>query len=351
MRRTLATLALHLLLASAAPAQQPTHKIETTDRQTVNATITYEIRTTNFAVSKWMMFLPEPPELPSQTKVKTTATPVGRVVTDKSALGRKVRYVEVPVAAPKAGGTVSLKLEVEAVLRARKLVPLAENEVPPVVAPLTATERKYYLSATTLVDHDATAFREWLGEKKLHRVKDESAIDFAARVLEVIRSDYRYRFDTDTDKRASVACRAKVNDCGGLSYLFVGAMRANDTPARLLVGRLAVPRKPGSDPSQTDYDQPHIRAEMFVAGVGWVPVEPAYAHVNRRRPVSAFVGFDPGDLLVLHVDVDFQLPFPDKAREVQVLQIGPAYWTAGKGTFDGHFGPTGWDLKTTPINK
>ena len=62
---------------------------------------------------------------------------------------------------------VSMKLEVEAVLRSRKLVPLAANETPPEVTPLTANERKYYLSSTTHVDHDAKAFQEWLDAKKL----------------------------------------------------------------------------------------------------------------------------------------------------------------------------------------
>ena len=68
-------------------------------------------------------------------------------------------------------------------------------------------------------------------------------------------------------------------------------------------------------------------------------------------PVRDFVGHDPGDLLVLHVDVDLKLPFPDKDREVQLLQLTPAYWTTGTGTFDGQFGPSGWELKTTPIKK
>ena len=67
----------------------------------------------------------------------------------------------------------------------------------------------------------------------------------------------------------------------------------------------------------------------------------------KRRPVTAYIGNDPGDLIVLHVDVDLQLPFPDKVREAQFLQIGPYYWTTGEGKFDAYFGPTGWELKKT----
>ena len=351
MHRLFAPVAVLLLCGAATHAQQPTHKIEATDRQKVNATLTYELRTTNFAATKWMIFLPEPPELPSQGKVKTTANPAGKLLTEKSLLGRKVRYVEIAVGKPTPGAGASMKMDVEAVLRSRRLVELEDGETPPAVAPLAPAERKYYLSATTHLDHDARAFQDWLDAKKLRRTKAEGPLDFAARVLEVIRADYTYRFGPDEDKRASVACAANRTDCGGMAYLFAAAMRANDAPARVLVGRLALPREPGTDRSQLEYDRPHIRAEVFVTGVGWVPVDPANAHSGKSKPVTAFVGHDPGDLLVLHVDVDLRLPYPDKEREVQFIQVGPSYWATGTGKFDGQYGPTGWDLKAAAIEK
>jgi transglutaminase-like putative cysteine protease len=282
--------------------------------------------------------------------VKVTADPVGAVVPERGPLARKVRYVELPVADPVPGGGVTVRLEVEAVLRSRKLVALAEGEKATAVPPLTA-EQKYYLSATRRIDHDAKAFQEWLDGRKLRRARAEYPLDFAARVLEVLRADYRYHFDPDEDKRASVACRARAADCAGMSYLLVAALRANDIPARMLVGRQTLPRKPGSTPAQVGYDRPHVRAELFVDAIGWVPVEPAHANAQKGRPLRDFIGNDPGDLLVLHVDADFRLPFPDRIRDSRFLQIGPFYWTAGRGTFDGHFGPTGWELKSTPIDR
>lgn len=230
-------------------------------------------------------------------------------------------------------------------------MPLKADEAPPAVAPLTAAERKYYLSSTSQVDHDARAFREWLEAKNLRRGDGEGELDFAARVLDVLRADFRYRFDAEADKRASVACRAEATDCGGLSSLLAGAMRANAVPARLLVGRMALPRKPDSGPAQIEHDRPHVRAELFVTGIGWVPVDPTLAALSRRRPTAAFVGTDPGDMLVLHLDADLQLPFPDKVREARLLQLGPAFWTSGRGTYDAGFGPTGWELKAAPVKK
>ncbi len=341
------------LFASAAIAQPPapTHKIVATDRQTVAATITYKVNTTRFAVTRWMVFLPEPPELPSQGMVKTTGDAGTKIVTEKSSLARTVRYLEVSIAKPVPGGGLSLKLEVEATLRSRKLVELQTGEAPLAVAALTAAEKKYYLSPTTRVDHDAKPVQDWLTAKTLRLGKNEAPIDFAARVLEVIRADYTYHYDADKDTRASIACKASHTDCGGMTYLFVAAMRASGVPARVLVGRQAISRKPGTTAAQQEYDRPHVRAELYAAGVGWVPVDPAYARSSKNRPVASFVGFDPGDLLVLHVDVDLQLPYPGKVREAPLLQIGPHYWTAGNGTFDGYFGPTGWEMKVTPSEK
>jgi transglutaminase-like putative cysteine protease len=232
----------------------------------------------------------------------------------------------------------------------RKIVDLGENEKPPTIPPLTPAERKYYLSSTPRCDHDAKTFQKWLDAKSLRRERTESATDFAARILQVLRADYEYFYDPDQDKRASVACGLKATDCGGLTYLFVAAMRANDIPARVLVGRHAQPRKPGSNPSQTEYDRLHVRAEMFVANLGWVPVDPAYAR-ESKRPVTAFIGTDSGDLLVLHIDTDLRLPYPDKERVADLLQINPSYWVNGRGTFDGQFAPSGWELKATAIEK
>jgi len=338
-----------LLLCAAPALAQPAYKVEATDHQKVRATASYEITTTKFAVSKWMAFLSEPPELPSQREVKTTFDPTGVGLAEKSLLARRVRYFERAVSNPAPGGNFKVSFTTEATLMNRKLVELKDGEKPPAVPALTADERKYYLSSTTRVDHDAQAFKDWLDRKKLRLIKGEHAFDFAARVLDVIRADYRYFYDPNEDKRASVACKRSATDCGGMCYLFVGALRANGVPARVLVGRYAKPRKPGSTPADTGYENPHVRAEMYAPGVGWVPVDPTNAHANRNQKTRAFVGVDPGDVLVLHLDVDLKLPFPDAIRDCQFLQVEPFYWTQGKGTFDGRFGPSGWDIKVTPL--
>ncbi|MFO0805022.1 MAG: transglutaminase family protein [Gemmataceae bacterium] len=335
--------------ASVAAAQPPTHRMELTDFQTVQATIGYELRSRDFEVSRWMAYIAEPPELPSQTKLKVTAEPAGKIVPEKSPLARKVRLFDAPIAKPSAAAKFTMKQDIAATLRSRKLVPLEEGEKAPAVPALTATERKFYLAATKRYDFNDAEFKAWLLGKRLIRAKSDPAVDYAARVLEVIRADYAYRFDQAEEKRASITCSRNATDCGGMTILFVAAMRAHDIPARTLVGRLAKPRREGSVAGELAYDQPHVRAEFHVPGIGWIPVDPTYANRDTKEPVKAFVGRDPGDLLVLHVDFDLRLPVLDKEHTTDLLQLEPAFWAFGRGKFDAFVGPSRWELKATPV--
>jgi hypothetical protein len=350
-RRFFPAVVATLLVPAAGLSQPPTVRIATADHESVAATVTYEVRTATFTANRWTAFLPEPPELPSQTKVKATADPAGKVVAEKSPLARKVRMIDLPVKKPADAHKLTLKLDIKATLRSRRLVPLKEGEKPPAVAPLTAAEKKFYLARSRLVDFDTDEFKEWLDKKKLHRTAGEPPMTYAARVLEVIRADYTYRFNPAEDRRASVACGATSTDCGGMTFLFVGAMRSSGIPARVLVGRLLKPRKADARPKDMGYDQPHVRAEMYVGGIGWVPVDPAYANGAKGRPVESFVGTDPGDLLVLHVDLDLQLPFAEQNRVAELLQIEPYYWATGQGRFDPGPLKTGWDVKITTLDE
>lgn len=340
--------AAFLLIPTVATAQPPKVRIEAKDHQKITATITYELHTTNFAVNHWTAFMPEPPELAAQRAVKATLTPAGRLIAEKSPLARKVRVIDIPVADPVPGAKLVVRQEIQATLRSRKLVPLKPGEKPPAVTALTSAERKYYLAPAKRIDYDAPTFQGWLDKKGLRRKQTEPPTDYAARVLGVIRSDFEYRFFREDERRASVNCVRPFTDCGGMTFVFVAAMRANDIPARVLVGRLALPREPGSGAGDQGYNQPHVRAELYVAGVGWVPVDPAYAQADHRKPVREFVGYDPGDMLVQHLDLDLRLPMTDQERVAELMQIGPFFWVTGLGPMDAAFGPSGWVVKTTP---
>jgi transglutaminase-like putative cysteine protease len=344
--RGFAVAALFVALSVGASAQSPTHRMLIIDHRTIAASIGFDIHTTDFTVTRWIVYLPEPPELPSQTKVKTAFEPLGTTIAEKSLLARKIRVIDVPLAAPTRGAALSLKQQITATLRTRRLVPLKSGEKPPMVPALTSAERKFYLASSLRIDCDTSAFKNWLVVKKLNRDKSEPPLDYAARVLKVIRRDYAYKFDQADEKRASVSCSRAATDCGGMTFIFVAAMRANDIPARVLVGRLAQTRKPGSTPDDCDYDQPHVRAEFHAAGIGWVPVDPAFANFEKSRPVEQFIGEDLGDMLVLHVDLDLRLPTPGNEQVVDMMQLEPYVWTFGFGKLDVALGPTKWHART-----
>jgi len=79
--------------------------------------------------------------------------------------------------------------------------------------------------------------------------------------------------------------------CGGFAVVFIGTMRANGVPARSLVGHW-VDTTPGHTATL-----PHVKAEFFAEGVGWVPVNPR----------TSF-GEENGDFITFHVEGGFQLP-------------------------------------------
>lgn len=338
---------------SSRASAQARQAIEASELQKVEATISYPIEMTRFAVDRWQIFLPKPPELPGQIKIKASTTPMSKPVIEKSPLARSMFLIDQVVgkSSPALARRIDVELKIEATLLSRRLVTLAEGAPQPKITPLKDAERKFYTSSTALIDHESGAFREWLEARKLKRRTGESELAFAERVLEEIRYQFEYEFDANADKRASLACARGKTDCGGMAFVFVGAMRANGIPARSLLGRYAKPRVEGSKPGDLDYDRPHVRTEFFTPELGWVPVDPNSVQADRTREVKSFIGNDPGDMLVLHVDVDLQLPFSNGVERVGFLQLGPYYHASGMGLFDGKIGPSGWKVKTSPTIK
>ena len=340
MVRTLALLAI--LVATPVHAQMR-HAIQTAEARKVEVTITYRIECNRFSAERWMVYVPRPPELPGQVRVKASTTPTSKLTAEKSPLARPMFLFD-QKATPATTKRFDMDLKLEATLLSRKLVPLAANAPAPRVTPLKESERKYYTAPSSLIDFENSLFRDWLAEHKLKRQPREHELAFATRVLERIREQYEYGFDSKQDQRASLACGRTKADCGGMAFVFVGALRASGIPARPLLGRIAKPRRDGSKPTDLDYDHPHVRVEFFAPDLGWVPVDPSAVQGNRSRPVAEFLGDDAGDLIVLHVDVDLMLPFRDRTERAPFLQIGPYYHVYGTGPFDATFGETGWKL-------
>jgi transglutaminase-like putative cysteine protease len=322
-------LLLLLCAAAACPAAlaaPPAWVLETKPGQRIEATMTFEVTPPpTIRVREWVFGACEAPELPSQTKVSTRLTPTGAVLKEKGGTGRGL------VVTRMAGSSkpVIVTVRYEATLMARKLVPAGEDSPAP-VAPLPKAERTRWLATSKHHDHDAPAFRNWLKAERLMRDKDEGDVEFARRVYRHLVKTYNYEYVPDQDRRASGLCKVGKSDCGGLSTLFVGAMRANGVPARQLAGHNAVSGKRGVTAADLQY---HVRSEFFADGVGWVPVDVSFGVVGGRT--DGHFGDDPGNHLTQHVDPDlvFDLKLYRGAKPVEMSWLqGLGHWYIGEGS-------------------
>lgn len=318
--------------AAADPAPPAAYVVEAKDRQSVVAVLTFDVSCRNMQAAEWIVAAPVAPELPGQTGVKTTLSPAGTAVKDRSPEARPLLVARVPVTTPGRASGLPIRVTYQATLRARELKPLTAGAKAPRVPALTAADRKAYLADAGDIDLATPAFARWQAEQGYVRQPREGDLDFARRVFAAIRSGFAYEYKGEQDRRASAVCRAGRSDCGGLAVLFVAVMRTNKVPARVLYGRWAVSSKAEEKLGSGEYHQWHVKAEFYADGVGWVPVDLARAVLDKSAADPGYFGTDAGDFLTLHVDPDMVIDAgPFGAKSLVNLQR-PAWWVTGRGS-------------------
>jgi transglutaminase-like putative cysteine protease len=334
-------LAWALLPAAPLSAAPPAYLLEVKPARRIEAVLLCQVEAPNGVAKDWFVYAALPPDLPSQTRPSGRLAPVGKAGVELSALGRPILSARVPATSAELQKKISVEICYEATLLSRKLVPNAARAEPTAVKPLTAQERKAALASTPLLDFGKSDFQAWLKDNGLRRRKGEGDIDFARRTYKHLLKTCAYQYRHDLDRRSSAVCFSCKSDCGGLSGVLVSALRANDIPARLLVGRMARSDRPDDPP----YGQCHVRAEFFAADVGWVPVDVSYGVTSGGE----HFGNDPGDHLVQHVDLDLVInPGPLGRKNVQVLQH-MEYWVHGQGSGDGVKTQASWKVSQLPL--
>jgi transglutaminase-like putative cysteine protease len=254
-------------------------------------------------LAEWIIWAPRLPRLQGQAEVSTKLDPGGKAVEEQSVLRRPFTVAHVPVRGRAQQLGMSVQVTYWATLMSRRLVPLAEGEKPPTLAPLPASERKLALIPTSLLDFRSPDFQKWMDEQGLRRKRGEEDLHFARRVFMVLRRTFTYEFNPAMDRRCSVVCRQGKSDCRGLSLLFVAVLRANGVPSRVLVGRWAKSAEQGQRFAGANYHQEHTMAECYAQGIGWVPADVAAGLAAEASALgSETFGNDPGQFLVLHVD-------------------------------------------------
>jgi transglutaminase-like putative cysteine protease len=144
---------------------------------------------------------------------------------------------------------------------------------------LAEAERAFYLKSTDLIPTDGI-------------VKETAAYITANARTEIDKARAIYQWIVDHTFRdanvrgcgvGDVAAMLKTGNLGGkcadLNALFVGLARASDLPARDIYGVRVAPSKFGYKSlganSEIVSKAQHCRAEVYLTGIGWIPVDPA----------------------------------------------------------------------------
>jgi hypothetical protein len=312
---------------------EPVYALVTTAAKHVHDDLTFEFVAPKVDAKEWIIYTARLPELSSQTEVRSTLSPGGRLTRELSASGRPVLFTRIPVNGSRGRDRVTVRVEYEANLLARRLVRRQPGTKPvPHVAPLPQKERQLALAAGHQFDFPSSSFQGWLDAHKLRREPKEGEIDFARQVFLEIKSGFQYVGGADLDRLASHVCVAGKSDSCGLSIVFAAALRANGVPARVSSGRWARNTEPGRNAA----NEPHVRATFFATGVGWVPVDLGSAlTLDKSTEGLEFFGTDNADFLTMHFDTDLEFDTLFFGRKTVETIQAPVFWVTGSGSLAG----------------
>jgi transglutaminase-like putative cysteine protease len=324
--------------------------LETKPAQRVRGVLTWTTSYNALQAREWFVFAAIAPDLPGQSGMKTKLEPTGAETRDQSPLKRPLLAARIPAKTKDLKTTLSLRITSEGTLHSRRLRPRAAEENLLAAIELSRDTRAAALLEGGQYDFSKDVFRSWLKNEGLYREKGESDLDLGRRVFLALRAKYKWRGPTTF--KASETCTKTESDCGGLSVLFASVLRANGVPARTLWGRWAQSADPTARLDDQPFYQTHVKAEFFVKGVGWVPVDLASSILHdKSKEGLEYFGQDPGDFIAFHVDPDFEVNAGPFGRQKVVGLQDPVYWVSGEGSADNPKTSQGWKVEILPALK
>ena len=327
---------------------KPSYVLVVTGAKRVHDELTFEFAAPKVRADDWDVFVPQLPELAGQAAVSSTLFPGGRKGRELSDLGRPLLFTRVPVQGTRWRQSLTVRVVYEATLFQRHLEPRKpETPAPPVATPSGQKERRSALAEGHQFDFSLPAFQAWLDGHSLRRAPEEEEVDFARRVFVAIKHGYQLGAGASEAWMASRVCNASKSDDGGLAILFVSALRANGVPARVLSGRWAFPSETGVNAA----DEPHIKAEFFADGVGWVPVDIGSAlRLDKTGDGLDYFGKDDADFLTMHIDTDFEFDTTHFGRKSVTWFQAPSFWLFGSGSLDAVTNPVLSSITVEPLD-
>ncbi len=333
------------LLDRNAREHPPDSMLRVRPSQRVKATLVFAIGGPKLNVDRWILYAPLPPELPGQHEISYEAKPeIARTV---EPVGIRQALLVWDISTTDANRKViGVNITYSADLLSRKLVPLNAGDTAPQVPPLPPEQRAAFTASNTLVDFHLPVFQEWLAQSRLRPAGAETDLDFARRLFLHLKEEAAFEFKEDLDRRPSRVCKSMKSDCAGLTALYVATLRANGIPARQLVGRWALSAKKDELLYGKPWQQEHVKAEFFAAGIGWIPVDISAAIDFDKVPGSLdrFAN-DPGDFLTFHIDAELTLDVPKVGRRTALYLQEPAVYGLGPGSFEGQIKRSEWTVQ------
>lgn len=165
-----------------------------------------------------------------------------------------------------------------------------------------------WTQSETFVESDAAEIARWrtliLGSTVRAPIEQARLLYLAV----IQRLQYQPGLSAD----ALAAFRSRKADCGGFSTLFVALCRGAGIPARSVAGALE------------GTDRWHVWAELWIAGAGWIAVDPSAADALRPQGDQAlYFGIMPG--LNGRVATEYGADRRFQARSVPWLQSPAAF--------------------------
>jgi transglutaminase-like putative cysteine protease len=313
--------------------------------RTIDARLSFRVEVPQLHPTLWVAFAAVPPTLAGQRVESFQVTPQTLEVADLRLPTRKLTLTALSGAEVERGHRLEVSSQYRVQLVRRTFVQGRAPQMATTASP-SVPELTQALVPTETLDFDTPAFQARLAERALRPKPTENDLAFVRRVFTTLKGDLRYEYHPDLDRRSSQVWPSKKSDCGGINGLLVSVLRANGIPARVLCGRWARSAVLGETLGGVPYGQWHVKAEIYLRSVGWVPADLSGA-VQHAAPGDGltFFGHDDGNFLVMHTDFDLRIDTMGFGRRSVRTDQGFVYWVRGSGTMDGRLVHETWEVR------